>query len=148
LDNWADPNELLKSVAFDMTEMVYKSSVRALGIINKMITGPFWRLIEKVGNVLDLNPHLVALQVKFKELTTLVDHLSHIKSNTFQKFIGISPIIQETFDIAKMVISGTGSIEQMVEPMSSKCNECFLHPSPSKMWQSERQPLLSRTHDL
>jgi hypothetical protein len=46
-----------------------------------------------------------------------------IKSNTFQKFIGISPIIQETFDIAKMVISGTGSIEQMVEPMSSKCNE-------------------------
>jgi E1A/CREB-binding protein len=70
LDNWADPNELLKSVAFDMTEMVYKSSVRALGIINKMITGPFWRLIEKVGNVLDLNPHLVALQVKFKELAS------------------------------------------------------------------------------
>jgi hypothetical protein len=33
--------------------MVYKSSVRALGIINKMITGPFWRLIEKVGNVLE-----------------------------------------------------------------------------------------------
>jgi E1A/CREB-binding protein len=41
LGNWADPNELLKSVAFDITEMVYKSSVRALGIINKMITGPF-----------------------------------------------------------------------------------------------------------
>jgi hypothetical protein len=56
-------------------------------------------------------------------MKTLVDHLGDIKSNTFQKFIGISPIIQETFDIAKMVISGTGSIEQMVEPMSSKCNE-------------------------
>jgi E1A/CREB-binding protein len=48
----------------------FASSVRALGIINKMITGPFWRLIEKVGNVLDLNPHLVALQVKFKELAS------------------------------------------------------------------------------
>jgi hypothetical protein len=33
------PNELLKSVAFDITEMVYKISVGALGIINKMITG-------------------------------------------------------------------------------------------------------------
>ena len=52
-----------------------------------------------------------------------VDHLSDIKSNTFQKFIGVNPIIQETFDIAKMVIRGTGSIEQMIEPMSSKCNE-------------------------
>jgi len=69
LDNWVDLNEFLKSFAFDITKMVYKSSIRALGIIDKMLTGPFWRLIEKVGTAFELSPHLVPLPAKLKELT-------------------------------------------------------------------------------
>ena len=49
--------------------MMYKTSVGAPGVIDKMITGPFWELIEKVANALELTPHLMALQAKLKELT-------------------------------------------------------------------------------
>ena len=64
LDTWSDPNDLLKSVAFDIREPAFCSSIRALGIIDKLITGPFWRLIESVNNVLDLTPHLELLRTK------------------------------------------------------------------------------------
>jgi hypothetical protein len=47
--------------------------------------------------------------------------MSVISKATLQKFIGINLNIQETFDINK-VTSGTGSIEQVIEPMSSKGN--------------------------
>ena len=35
---------------------------RALGIIDKLITGPLWRLIEKTESILSLNPHLFDLK--------------------------------------------------------------------------------------
>ncbi|CAL4110248.1 unnamed protein product, partial [Meganyctiphanes norvegica] len=53
LDTWPDPNELSKSISFDICEKAYISSLRALGIIDKVITGPFWRIIKKVENILD-----------------------------------------------------------------------------------------------
>ncbi|XP_062619841.1 uncharacterized protein LOC134281392 [Saccostrea cucullata] len=68
LSSWADPNDLLKSVSFDIREKGYISSIRALGIIDKMITGPLWKLIESVENVLALNPYLLILRDKLSEL--------------------------------------------------------------------------------
>ena len=44
----------------DMNNLVHKAGVHALGIIDKLITGPFWGLIEKKGSILDLNPFFVA----------------------------------------------------------------------------------------
>ena len=36
LTKWAGPNDLLKSVQFDVEELVYVSGTRALGIIDKV----------------------------------------------------------------------------------------------------------------
>ena len=88
LDNWADLNEVLKSVAFDITKMVYKGNVRALGNIDKMITGSFWRLIEKVGTAVESTPQLVALQAKLKELT--LDPYPLFRGETYSLSIQIS----------------------------------------------------------
>ena len=35
---------------------------RALGIIDKLLTGPFWRLCENVENILDMNPKIKEIQ--------------------------------------------------------------------------------------
>ncbi|KAK3090313.1 hypothetical protein FSP39_010856, partial [Pinctada imbricata] len=64
---WSDPNDLLKSIDFDIGEKVYISSLRALGIIDKVITGPLWRVIESTPNILSINPHFEVLQTKLKE---------------------------------------------------------------------------------
>uniref|UniRef100_A0A8W8MPP0 Uncharacterized protein n=1 Tax=Magallana gigas TaxID=29159 RepID=A0A8W8MPP0_MAGGI len=69
LDSWSDPNELLKSISFDVNEKVYTSSLRALGIIDKIITGPFWRVIEKTENILDLNPVLLNMKLNLQDLS-------------------------------------------------------------------------------
>jgi E1A/CREB-binding protein len=63
LSLWSEPNELLKSISFDVHEPVYKAGIRALGLIDKVVTGPFWRLIETVPNVLALNTHLHQLKI-------------------------------------------------------------------------------------
>ena len=69
LAQWSNPNELLKSVNFDITEKSVLSGVRALGIIDKLITGPLWRQIETASNVLDLNPILLHLKTKLEEFS-------------------------------------------------------------------------------
>jgi hypothetical protein len=40
LNQWISPNDLLKSVEFDINEKIYLAEIRALGIIYKVITGP------------------------------------------------------------------------------------------------------------
>lgn len=52
-----------------MNEKVYTSSLRALGIIDKIITGPFWRVFEKTGNILDLNPVLLNMKLNLQDLS-------------------------------------------------------------------------------
>ena len=66
LKGWPDPNRLLSAVMEDMNNLVHKAGVRALGIIDKLITGPFWRLIEKKGSILDLNPFLLQMKNKLE----------------------------------------------------------------------------------
>ncbi|KAK3084521.1 hypothetical protein FSP39_014699 [Pinctada imbricata] len=69
LSNWVNPNDLLKSVHFDISEKSFLSGIRALGIIDKLITGPLWRHIESANNILDLNPILLTLKTKLEEFS-------------------------------------------------------------------------------
>ncbi|VDI35042.1 Hypothetical predicted protein [Mytilus galloprovincialis] len=69
MESWADPNDLLKSISFDVREKAFASDIRALGIIDKLITGPFLRIIETSKNILDLNQTLCHLQIKIRELS-------------------------------------------------------------------------------
>lgn len=45
LSSWPDPNNLLKAVNEDVSNKLFLSEVRELGIIDKLLTGPLWRLI-------------------------------------------------------------------------------------------------------
>ncbi|XP_003729015.2 uncharacterized protein LOC100888157 [Strongylocentrotus purpuratus] len=61
-----DPNNLLKAVQYDVQQTIYLAQIRALGIIDKVITGPFWRLVERTDNILQLNNPLAIMQNKLK----------------------------------------------------------------------------------
>jgi hypothetical protein len=58
LNQFLSPNDLLKSVEFDIGEKVYLADIRALWIIDNILTGPMWRLFEQEGGILSLNAYL------------------------------------------------------------------------------------------
>ena len=70
LFKWPSPNRLLQLVAKDIVEPVYLARVRALGILDKIVTGPFFRLTETAMSVLKLNPHLKRMQECFEQWST------------------------------------------------------------------------------
>ena len=51
---WGTPNRLLKSVLEDASNDVNVAGCKALGLINKHITGPLWRILESNLHILDL----------------------------------------------------------------------------------------------
>jgi hypothetical protein len=63
LSLWSEPNELLKSISFDVHEPLYKSGIIALGLIDIVVSCPFWRLIETVSNVLALYTYIHQLKI-------------------------------------------------------------------------------------
>ena len=67
LRKWPDANRLLKSVDTDLTCEVYLAGVRALGIIDKIITALLWRLLESNVNIAEMGTHYKKLQLSFQE---------------------------------------------------------------------------------
>ena len=61
---YGTPNNLLLAVQEDLGEIKYIAGCRALGIIDKLVTGPYWRKCETVENILDLNPVTEEIQRK------------------------------------------------------------------------------------
>ena len=66
MQTWPNPNNLLKAVAEDIVNRVHQAGLRALGLIDKRITGPYWRVLESAGNILDLNPYLHQMKISFE----------------------------------------------------------------------------------
>ena len=66
LDKWPNQNRLLQAVSEDSQNKVYIAGVRALGIIDKIITGPYWRLIEETKSILDLNRYLLKMKTSLE----------------------------------------------------------------------------------
>ena len=64
-----DENKLLSAVHHDLNEPLYIVGCRALGLINKFVTGPLWRLFVKVKNVLLLNEYYQEMEKQFLELS-------------------------------------------------------------------------------
>ena len=52
---WGPQNKLLKSVLDDTNNELYTSGCRALGLIDKFITGPLWKLLESNLHILDMS---------------------------------------------------------------------------------------------
>ena len=67
LNHWPNPNMLLKAVHNDIKNKSFLAGVRALGIIDKIITGPLWRRIEAVESILKVNNDLFQLKLSLEE---------------------------------------------------------------------------------
>ena len=59
---------LLQAVNEDLSNKLFLAEVRALGIVDKIVTGPFWRIVENVNNILAINPYLLQLRSKLTDL--------------------------------------------------------------------------------
>ena len=59
---YGTPNNLLRAVREDLDEIENIAGCRALGIIDKLVIGPYWRKCEAVENILDLNPVIEEMQ--------------------------------------------------------------------------------------
>lgn len=66
LKGWPNPNNLLKAVSEDMDSQVHLAELGALGVIDKLITGPFWRVVNQAKNILDLNMPLLNMKQSFE----------------------------------------------------------------------------------
>ena len=64
---WQTPNQLLRAVLADVRVPEYKAGCKALGIVNKVITGPLWRVLESQDmSILKMNE-------KFHQLTSCLE---------------------------------------------------------------------------
>ncbi|XP_078620866.1 uncharacterized protein LOC144887482 [Branchiostoma floridae x Branchiostoma japonicum] len=66
LDTCEAPNRLLQAIRSDLSVPVYVAGCCALGIINKIVTAPLWRLIESERSILDMCQHFHQLHISFK----------------------------------------------------------------------------------
>ena len=48
-------NPLLKAVAADLAKPVYLAGCKALELINKLLIGPLWHVLERKMSILDMN---------------------------------------------------------------------------------------------
>ncbi|KAI8509787.1 hypothetical protein Bbelb_122150 [Branchiostoma belcheri] len=65
LDTCEAPNRLLQAVRADLSVPVYVAGCCALGIINKIVTAPLWRLVESESSILDMCQHFHQLHISF-----------------------------------------------------------------------------------
>jgi E1A/CREB-binding protein len=64
-------NRLLQAVLDDLKQSVYISGCRALGLIDKAVTGPLWRKLEESNvSVLDMGTYYTEMKTKFDSWST------------------------------------------------------------------------------
>ena len=57
---WQKPNQLLRAVLSDVKISEYQAGCKALALINKIITGPLWCVLDSQDiSILDMNEKLV-----------------------------------------------------------------------------------------
>ena len=85
-----EDNKLLKAVHSDLQIQSYLCGCRALGLINKFVTGPLWRLLEFGIHILDFNKH-------YQKMCSLFFYLSGHAS----EFMLDNAIFFENIEISK-----------------------------------------------
>jgi len=59
---WQSPNQLLKAVFSDIQVPEFLAGCHASGLINKIITGPLWRVVENSDvTILEMNSYFDTL---------------------------------------------------------------------------------------
>ena len=49
-----------------LTEPVYLAGCKALGLINELLTGPLWHVLESTMSILDMNEVYTSMRDQFK----------------------------------------------------------------------------------
>lgn len=60
-------NGLLRAVHADKQVDLYLSGCKVLGILNKLITAPLWRIVEESGHILDMCDHYTFISLSFMQ---------------------------------------------------------------------------------
>ena len=96
-------NFLQTSVLADIETKLFLASFRALGIINKLVTGPVYRKIEEEGHIFELNQMWLELKILFercaKDASPLMDGEVLLSSVQISKDEIYQELFKETNDV-------------------------------------------------
>lgn len=96
IDVWLTPNRLLLSVHADVQVPEFLGVCTALSLINRIVTGPLWCVIEsKDISILDMNVHYRCL---LDFLEKWLNDASDVVSGEAVLFIDFRPTIDVIFD--------------------------------------------------
>ena len=84
-DKTKDYNLLMRGVHADLAVDQYIAGVRALGLIDKLVTGPLWRKINEKGHITDMNDQYQRLHKSFSSWSDDCDEFMQGKDNTFSE---------------------------------------------------------------
>ena len=54
MKSWGTPNRLLRAILEDVTDDINVAGIKALGLIDKHVTGPLWRILESGIHIVDV----------------------------------------------------------------------------------------------
>ena len=84
---WQTPNQLLRAVFQDICVPEYVAGCRALGLINKVVTGPLWRVLESADiSILEMNGYYQTLVSSMHEWSQDASILLHGEAVLFPDF--------------------------------------------------------------
>lgn len=68
IEVWQTPNQLLRAVLADIQVPEYLAGCRALGLVNKCVTGPLWRILETPRiSILQMNKYFLTLVTRLEQ---------------------------------------------------------------------------------
>jgi len=124
IDVWQTPNQLLRAVLADIQVPEYLAGCKALGLINKIITGLLWRVLESDSvSILDMNNRFQKLKLCLDQWTCdamtvlcgeaiLFDDFPPVKDAIFNSLIASSEydataqeILQTLFSALSLLVS-------------------------------------------
>ena len=85
MDILEDDNKLLKAFCSDLEIRSYLCGCRALGLVNKFVTGTLWKLLESGIHIFSLNKHYQKMRSLFFDLSVNVSEFMLGKTIFFQK---------------------------------------------------------------
>lgn len=95
LESLPSRNRLLSAVLEDTMCKGYVAGVRALGLLDKFVTGPYWRKLNSCANILAFNEPLNILRLKLEELA---NDSSPLLDGTFKLFQDVDVHIDAMYD--------------------------------------------------
>ena len=84
---WQTPNQLFRAVYSDIQVPEYLAGCRALGPINKVVTGPLWRLLESSDiSITEMNDYYQILVSRVEEWSVDASKLLHGEAVLYPEF--------------------------------------------------------------